>query len=180
MALSERQYDARRKRIRDEYETSMNRAGAKRDRELSYLFVQSGWTQQRIAEKEGRSREWVCKRLRFGRFIDFLGTTVPNGEKLPVDLSERKFRGFWESTASQKQCAKMSEEEKFQAIFDSDEWQVQFAIEPPFPTNDLIAEHCCDNRYRTREEICDEIDAPEDFETRMANAIGPDQGTACW
>lgn len=79
-------------RERTRGDSASGRAVAWRDQHLAQMFYECEWTQQEIADEEGMSREWVSKRLIFGRFCEFLGTTVP---KLPVNLTEGKFREFW-------------------------------------------------------------------------------------
>jgi hypothetical protein len=53
------------------------------------LFERTGWTQGKLAEREGRSSAWVTFRLRFERFLRFTGTV-----SLPADLTERRFRAL--------------------------------------------------------------------------------------
>ena len=57
------------------------------------LFERAGWTQGKLAEREGRSTAWVTFRLRFERFLRFAGTV-----SLPADLTERRFRALWAQT----------------------------------------------------------------------------------
>ena len=66
---------------------------AKRDQAMAVLFIRSGWTQEKLAEKEGTTQQSIAYRLRFGRFVDFT-TTVVNFENLPSNLTERRFRGY--------------------------------------------------------------------------------------
>jgi hypothetical protein len=71
--------------------------GAKWDQQLATLFYQSGWTQERLAEKEGKSRPYITRLLLFGRFLNF----VPIGTNPEIPLSsitEGKFRSYWERT----------------------------------------------------------------------------------
>jgi hypothetical protein len=66
---------------------------ARRAMALAQFMVDTGWYQDRLAVKLGKSRPWVVCQLRFGRFLYFLGdvTTV-------TPLNERGFRSFWDQT----------------------------------------------------------------------------------
>jgi hypothetical protein len=70
---------------------------AKRDQAMAEFFYRSGWTQEELAKKEGKSRQWIEKRLRFGRFLSF-ATSVANSELAPNNLTEGRFRSYWERT----------------------------------------------------------------------------------
>jgi hypothetical protein len=64
----------------------------------------SGWSQDEIASEVGQSREWVKYHLRFGRFITFFSTVRAKDDStgplfvLPANLTENRFRAFWEAT----------------------------------------------------------------------------------
>jgi hypothetical protein len=60
-----------RERIRDLFGESKASAGARWEQELARLFYRSGWTQEELSTKEGKSETWVQYRLRFGRFLLF-------------------------------------------------------------------------------------------------------------
>lgn len=87
------------------------------------LFVESHWTQEKIAEEVGKSFSWVCKRLLFGRFLDFC-TTVQKFET-PRNLTERRFRGYWERTEAAK------EEQRFRQVADAMVGNLVWADHPP-------------------------------------------------
>lgn len=89
------EYVRERARIRTLYGDGSKEAAAKSSHALAKLFAWSGWTQDDLAAQEGRSREWVSKRLCFGRFLDF-GTNVPEVESRI--LTEGRFRTFWDRT----------------------------------------------------------------------------------
>lgn len=167
---SEAKYDAQRQHIQDEYVTTVHNAIAKRDQLLSQLFCECGWTQQEIADKEGRNRDWVSKRLRFGRFCDHLYSM--EYRKLPVNLNERRFRELWSQHGGNVPAGSPAENKKFQAIIDSDDWQLQFASAVPFDTNGLIKERCVDNKWRSKGEIAVEIGVPDGRDDCVANAVG--------
>jgi hypothetical protein len=66
-------------------------ASAYRDQELSRLFFECEWTQERIAAKVGKSKAWVCRQLAFGTFLNSLPTGQQNQKPLE-SLTERRFR----------------------------------------------------------------------------------------
>jgi len=72
-------------------------AGARFEQELAKLFYRSGWTQQALAEAEGKKRTWVVQRVRFGWFLDYVATAT-NPDSLPKDLTEGEFRRYWGRT----------------------------------------------------------------------------------
>jgi hypothetical protein len=98
--MTEAAYRAEREQIRATYgDGSSTQARAASDQALAALFVRSGWTQERLAEVEKKSRKWIEYHVRFGAFLDF-GTTVPNPELdvVRARLTERAFRGYWAQT----------------------------------------------------------------------------------
>ena len=67
---------------------------AKRDQAFAELFYRSGWTQEQLAEREGKSTSWVSCRLRLGRVLAY----VMNSTDLEISLTGGRFRGFLEKT----------------------------------------------------------------------------------
>jgi hypothetical protein len=107
--MSEFEYDQERARLRELYGDNSAEAAAKRDQAMADLFRRSGWTQEKLAAKESKSQNWVSYRLRFGRFLNFI-TAVIKSESLPADLTEWRFRAYWNSVRG-------PEQERFRAIF---------------------------------------------------------------
>jgi len=95
--MTDAEYEFERQRLRDTYGDSSVEAAAKRDQAMALLFIRSGWTQEKLAQKEAIAQSWVNYRLRFGRFLNFI-TDVINPENLPNNLTEGKFRGYWSKT----------------------------------------------------------------------------------
>jgi len=94
------EYKRERQRLLDMYGNPNDKSGvvmAKRDQAFATLFYSSGWTQERLAEVENKSQNWVSKRLRFGRFIAY-ATNKPDG--LFVAMTEGRFRAYWDCTHS--------------------------------------------------------------------------------
>ena len=68
---------------------------AKRDQAFAKLFYDSGWTREKLAEREARSLGWVNFKLRLARFIEY---ATNNTTVLFETLTERAFRSYWEQT----------------------------------------------------------------------------------
>jgi len=77
---------------------------------LGYEPVRRPWEQivrqRTISAKTKRLRSvaiWIQYRLCFGRFLNFTTTVVKAGT-LPKNLTERRFRTFWEQTEERKRA----------------------------------------------------------------------------
>jgi transcriptional regulator with XRE-family HTH domain len=95
--MTEAEYDAERGRLRDLYGESSAEAAAKRDQAMALLFARSNWTQEELAAKEGKSPQYIARRLKFGQFLNF-SPIGESAEKLPPNLTEGRFRGYWAKT----------------------------------------------------------------------------------
>jgi len=116
--MSDAEYESERQRLRDTYGETKKAAGVRWEQELALLFYRSGWTQEKLAEKEGKSQRWISYQLQFGRFLNF-STPVLNQEKPAFLLTEGRFRGFWEKTEGDERdrfraVARLIEEAKVQ------------------------------------------------------------------
>jgi hypothetical protein len=97
--MDEAEYERERQRLTDLYgsvDAKSVEVIAKRDQAYAALYHSSGWTQERLAEKEGKSRIWIQYRLRFGRFITFSANVTP--VTIAQNLTEGRFRSYWERT----------------------------------------------------------------------------------
>lgn len=95
--MSVQDYDFQRAQLRELHGDHSPESVASRDQGMALLFCRTNWGQVELAEKEGKSQPWVNYRLRFGRFLSFI-TTVIKPDLLPRDLSEWRFRSYWERT----------------------------------------------------------------------------------
>lgn len=86
-------YETRRAELRATYGDSKGDAGGRYEQELAKLFAASGWTQEQLAKKEGKSRPYIARMLLLGAFLNF----VPD-RHIPANLTEWKFRGYWSQT----------------------------------------------------------------------------------
>ena len=103
--MTEQQFDARLQVIEEQTAARQERVDGYRDQHMAALFVESDWSQEKLAahlsKRWGKdvARQWVEKHLRFGRFLQFFATTGSKDEwKIPLNLTERAFRRFWEAT----------------------------------------------------------------------------------
>ena len=85
------EYRLKRAEIRATYGDNAQERTGSFDQTLATLFYRSGWTPEELAKEEGKSRLWIERHARLGRFLDF----VPMGT-IPKKLSERRFRDYWE------------------------------------------------------------------------------------
>jgi hypothetical protein len=95
--LTPDEFKRRREEIKTTYGENKQQAGARFEQALARLFYESGWTQDQLAAEEGKSQQWVSYRLRFGAFLAFT-TSGGNHGIPPANLTERRFRGYWEQT----------------------------------------------------------------------------------
>ena len=149
--MSEAEYDKARAEVRVAYGDSRTEAGARFEQALASLFYRSGWTQEKLAAKEGKSQKWVDFRLRFGRFLNF-STDVLNS-KLP--LTEGKFRKYWAQT-------KGDERDRFKAVqrMIADDAKLVKDRRPQIGPN--IKKHFADGKWHSAEEMADELEVDED------------------
>ena len=70
--LTPEEYEQERLSLRETYGDSKRGAGVRYEQELARLFARSGWTQEELAKKEGRSQNYVSAHLCFGRFVKFI------------------------------------------------------------------------------------------------------------
>jgi hypothetical protein len=97
--MTEEEYDRERAKLRNTYgDTSAETA--KHDQALANLYCRSGWTQEQLANKEGRTHQWVSNLMFFGQFLNF-ANSLAEPESLPKNLSAKKFLGLYEQQSVQ-------------------------------------------------------------------------------
>lgn len=147
--MTPEQYDAERAKIDEVYGGSGAEAAAMRDRALATLYAKSGWTQERLAEREGKQQPWVAKRLCFGRFLN----SIPSGNTVQATLTERRFRGFWERTEGEV------EGERFREV-------TRLMDEEPVPSEPIFPFMCReygDGKEYKLQEVADRLGVPVDY-----------------
>jgi hypothetical protein len=56
------------------------------------------------AAKEGKSQRWISYHLCFGRFLAFSTSGSNQQNTLPINLTERRFRQYWDRTSKDRRC----------------------------------------------------------------------------
>jgi hypothetical protein len=103
--------------LRGLYGDSRKEAGARYEQALAKLFYVSGWTLNELAKKEGKVKSRITQMLIFGRFIGFLesSTMVEESLNVPLGLTERRFRNFWDQTEGRHGAA-VNERVRFREV----------------------------------------------------------------
>ena len=113
--FTEEDYVREREKIRETFGDNAAEAKGLRDQAMAKLFYVSGWTQEEVSKKKGKSRIWITVRLRFGHFLNFV-TTVTTCPKPPRNLTEGRFRGYWEQTTGTNEHQRFTEVAQFASI----------------------------------------------------------------
>jgi len=177
------QYEKERAALHTTYGESSAEAAAKRDQFLASLFARSGWTQEELAVKEGKSQRWISYRLVFGRFLNF-STPVLNSDWWPKNITEGKFRTYWEQTSGGNERQRFSEVQKLMA----NDVIVRQKIRPSI-LNDII-DRFADGKWHAVETIANALNTTVEHiadtlaNTRQSSRIraieGPVVIEICW
>lgn len=125
--MSDADFDSELATLHDRYGASREEAGNRFEQELARLAARSGWTQEELAGKLGKSQKWVDFNLRFGRFLN-LSTNVLKTEIPLFSLSEGRFRVLFQKTDKTQ-----SEPTRFQEVLD----QLAASVGVRSPSRDL-------------------------------------------
>jgi hypothetical protein len=96
--MTEAQYDKERAKIAPTKREAQAVAGVRWEQQLAALFYRSGWNTVQLAAKEDKSKTQIKRLLIFGRFL----ASAPigaEGEIVPNNLSEGRFREYWDLTS---------------------------------------------------------------------------------
>jgi hypothetical protein len=159
--MSERDYERARRELGERKD-----AGAKWDQQLALLFARSNWTQEQLAEKEGKSQFWISKRLLFGRFLNFIAKDI--NPEIPIrSLTERAFRKFWERTEGG------NERQRFAAVLKLMQ-DGTFLRQPPVlkGLGKAIAAEFADGKWHKLETIVTATERSEDDVSKVLGQFG--------
>lgn len=161
MALAPRkmtaeQYQAEKQQLLATYGENKSEANGLREQALAALYHRTGWTQNELAKVEGVSQQHVGRWLLFGAFLAFTPTGC-NTQKPPRNLTERKFRSYWERTDKSD-----NDRQRFAAVarMIEDNLRVveQRAPNPALATQ--VIDEFADGKWHKEATIKSHIDAP--------------------
>ena len=166
--MTEAQYDAARAELAALYGNTLNEMVARRDQALARLFARSGWTQEKIAKKEGKSQSWVSYRLVFGRFLEFT-TIVVKPENLPRNLTEGRFRELWKKADHNES----NERIRFQQVLEQihDNTVLVTGLGRKLGVGPKIMEHFADGQWHWLDTIVETTGASEDVVKRTLDGM---------
>jgi len=133
-------------------------------------FHNDEMTQEQLAEKEGKTRQQIARQLCFGRFLNFapMGANV---ESLPNNLTERRFRSYWDRTSGDErdrfhEVAKLMRSERITA--------------PRRPKiGNRIREQFADGKWHNLDVIAAKLDADVDHVRETLDGISKNQTYDC-
>lgn len=151
--LTDEEYDRAKADFVATYGENNKEAAALRDQAMAKLFARSGWTQEKLAAKELKPQNWVSRHLKFGHFLSFIPMGI-NSENLPKNLSERRFRSFWEQTDKNEPNDRI----RFQAVLKmvQDNTRISNSTAPKGHTN-AIREKFADAEWHPVSHIAEDI-----------------------
>jgi len=169
--MTEAEYDRERARLREVYGDTRQAAGARFEQELAKLYHSTGWSQDKIAQKEGKSQSIINRWLRFGRFLEFMPARH-NLTNLPNNLTEWRFRSYW---ARVPDTFGGNERQRFTAI--ARLMDEELGLVPPKPAQSVgaqIKEHFADGKWYPLSEIVAALpDYPEEKIKFALTHLGP-------
>lgn len=175
--MSVADFERERAVLRETYGDSSTEAAAKRDQALAKLFYRSGWTQEELAAREGKPQSWISRRTLFGRFLDFMPTGI-NPETAPANLTERRFRSYWDRTDK----SEGNERQRFSAVLRLMQEETVLIQKRRPKIGPMIVEQFGDGKWHALATIAKAIEEPEEHivETlRTMEALRGTYGARC-
>lgn len=167
--MSEQEYDVEREKLREAYGDGRSsiEARAKADMALAKFFVETGWSRERLAKKEGASLQRISQRMFYGRFLNYSARGLA---ELPKNLTENRFNGYWQQTLNQATRYLggrsggdvFNEEARFDEVIRLIE-ENTVAVQQRRPQiGKAIAEHFTDGKWYDIPTIAAKVESPED------------------
>jgi hypothetical protein len=175
--LTDAEYDARHDHSVSHYGPfDASQARARAEQAWAQFFANSGWTQEEIAAKEGKSQQWVSYRVRFGEFLDFTTTVVNPGFEL-AKLTEFKFRGLWEQTETSGRQSEAEQRRRFRQVVEMLEEEASAPKERQKSIRKLLVKRFVDEKWHHAKTIAEDLDVTEEQvnQTLSRAATGSDR-----
>lgn len=93
----------------EQVEARQELVDAYRDQQMAKLFEEAkrtGWTQQELADQEGKSQKWADYHVRFGAYLNWIEEQNRTARSIPKNLTEYRFRLYWQQTSGTKDTAR--------------------------------------------------------------------------
>ncbi len=161
---TEERYRKQRKDIQAVFDRKIRETEGYLDRNLAAMFNECGWTQERIAEAEGKSVAWVCCHLRLGRFLGYFFTRGKKETRITGTFSEKKFRRLWEHTAKS-----LNEPARFERVAEMMDQGIDFRPTNAAVKSKIVDLFANDRKWHTTEEIVERTGVSRD---QMLTALG--------
>jgi DNA-binding transcriptional regulator LsrR (DeoR family) len=170
--MSDAEYDVERERLRETYGDTAKEANARREQELARLFYRSGWTQEELARKEDQSQRYISYLLVFGRFLNF-STMVLNPNLAPNNLSERRFRKYWEQTP------KGDERVRFAKVLELMKVDIGLISNRRPPIGQQIKDQFADGKWHRLSTIAEHVETSEEHVVTTIKGMFGNQNYDC-
>lgn len=165
--MSAERFDQERAELRATYGDSKGEAGARFEQALAKLFYRSGWTQEELARKEGKSQRWVSYRLQFGRFLEFSTTGAKTENPAFSRLTERTFRSYWSCTDP----AETNERIRFGAVLRLMEEETTLRKRPAKPLRPQIIAEFADGKWHRLSTIVGKVAESEEITKQALDTL---------
>jgi hypothetical protein len=173
--MTEADYDRERARIRETYGDSTQQAGVRWEHALAMLFYRSGWTIEQLAAKEGKTKKYIGRLLVFGRFLRLPPDSGDTPEIRPTNLSEYRFRYYWERTGHLGGSGPSGGNERirFREIARLMQADLKFGGLAGLPrgAGGKIREHFADGKWHSAEKITETIGVGEAINATLRHLI---------
>jgi hypothetical protein len=104
--MSDKEFESRWQHNQEQRQAEAGGVIAKWDQADAKLLAESGWPQQKIADKIKCSQQHVDRMLRFARFLDYThgcnSPTDPPQASIASNLTERAFRKAWSQASKRR------------------------------------------------------------------------------
>jgi hypothetical protein len=180
--MTEQQFEARWLENREQRHAEATAVTGKWDQADALLFLESGWTQERIAEKTGKSRPYITQLLCFARFLQCCNCnnhgTEPAQAPIPSNLTEGAFRAAWKKSAGKDENdVPRSENKRFEIV--QDILEAEYLLKPHGCSSKrpkakvakLLIDNYGDGKWVSKEQILADLEESNIDAVRLRDAL---------